>query len=199
MENKETVDKMQPTNADLMRYIIDGRKEVKQLQKNLDELTRMVKLLQKEPPRSPRLSLDANDRRRNPSQKVSMRESTKMFLLRNVDFAEIEMACDGWSDILGVGGFGEVYKGRWNGQEIAVKRLRNDKRPRDVQGTNCRYNCIFTESIIYVTLHIFSHIEYILFYQTQDVGMMLTSGTLNKHLLNCKCCIAIQQKIFYPC
>ena len=148
MENRKTIDESQPTNADLLRYIIDGRKEVKQLQKNLDELTRMVKLLQKEPPRSPRLSLDANDRRRNPSQKVSMRESTKMFLLRNVDFAEIEMACDGWSDILGVGGFGEVYKGRWNGQEIAVKRLRNDKRPRDVQGTNCRYNCIFTESII---------------------------------------------------
>ena len=137
MENNETVDETQPTNADLMSYIIDGRKEVKQLQKNLDELTRMVKLLQKDPPRSPRMSLDAspaNYRRRNPSERVSMRESTRRFLLRNVDFAELEMACNGWSDILGKGGFGEVYKGRWNGQDIAVKRLRNDKRPHDVQG-----------------------------------------------------------------
>ena len=94
MENRETVDETQPTNADLMSYIIDGRKEIKQLQKNLDELTRMVKLLQKEPPRSPRMSLDAshaNYRRRTPSERVSMRESTKMFLLRNVDFEELEI------------------------------------------------------------------------------------------------------------
>ena len=103
MENNETVDETQPTNADLMSYIIDGRKEVKQLQKNLDELTKMVKLLQKDPPRSPRMSLDAspaNYRRRNPSERVSMRESTRMFLLRNVDFAELDLRIGLKSDFL---------------------------------------------------------------------------------------------------
>ena len=150
MKNRETVEKLQPTNADLMRYILDGRKEVRQLQKNLNELTSMVKLLQRETPRSPRLSLDTspkNNRMRIPSEKLSSRESsTNMFLLRNVDFTELEMACNGWSDILGLGGFGEVYKGRWNGQDIAVKRLRNNKRPRDVQGTKFIHDYIFTQN-----------------------------------------------------
>ena len=56
------------------------------------------------------------------------------FLLRNVLFSELEEACNNWCEILGAGGFGEVYKGIWNGQNIAVKRLRNDKKPGDVQG-----------------------------------------------------------------
>ena len=55
-------------------------------------------------------------------------------MLRNVDFQEIEHSCNGWRDPLGAGGFGEVFKGVWNGQNIAVKRLRNDKRPGDIKG-----------------------------------------------------------------
>ena len=135
MANTIEVDKLQPTNADLMRLIIDGREEVKQLQRNVEDLTRIVKQLQTGPSRSPRTSLDTNEhRRRIPSEKIPIRESTKMFLLRNVKFSEVEQACNGWFDILGAGGFGEVYKGLWNGQNIAVKRLRNDKRPSGIQG-----------------------------------------------------------------
>ena len=131
MENQVEVDHLQPTNTELLSYINEGRKEVRQLQRSVDELTRLVKGLQAVSPRS---SLAREEpRRRFPSEKIQFRESTKTFLLRNVNFSEIEEACNNWTDILGVGGFGEVYKGVWNGQNIAVKRLRNDKRPGDVK------------------------------------------------------------------
>ena len=80
-------------------------------------------------------AMEREERQRRPTtEKIQFSESTKTFLLRNVEFSEIEEACNGWTDILGAGGFGEVYKGVWNGQNIAVKRLRNDKRPGGAQG-----------------------------------------------------------------
>ena len=130
MANQVKVDQLPPTNTELLNYIIEGRKEVRQLQRSVDELTRMVKVMQSQH-LNPR---EDPTRRRFPSEKIQFRESTKKFMLRNVAFSEIEEACNGWCDILGAGGFGEVYKGVWNGQNIAVKRLRNDKRPGDVKG-----------------------------------------------------------------
>ena len=127
------VDQLQPTNADLMSVIIGGRNEVKQLQKKVEDLAKIVKSLQDGSSASTSLSAD-DDRRRHLSNRISMQESTKLFMLRNVDFDEIERSCNGWSDPLGAGGFGEVFKGVWNGQNIAVKRLRNDKRPGDIKG-----------------------------------------------------------------
>ena len=51
-------------------------------------------------------------------------------MLRNVSFQELADACNKFSpsNLIGKGGFGEVYIGRWNGQRIAVKRIREDRR-----------------------------------------------------------------------
>ena len=45
------------------------------------------------------------------------------FGLQNVSFDELEKACDGFrkENLLGKGGFGEVYKGRRNNQDIESK------------------------------------------------------------------------------
>lgn len=53
-------------------------------------------------------------------------------MLKNVDVEELRNACKGFhiSSQIGKGGFGVVYRGRWNGQDIAVKRIRDErKRP----------------------------------------------------------------------
>ena len=51
-------------------------------------------------------------------------------MLRNVPFLELAQACNNFSheSLLGRGGFGEVYIGKWNGQQIAVKRIREERR-----------------------------------------------------------------------
>ena len=139
----------QPSNADLEALIRQQSYEVEKLRRTVDELKSMMKGLMQQnlQSKSPRSSLlfEPNDTSRNRrlSDKMLYRDPNKTFLLRNVPFSEIEEACHKWSDILGVGGFGEVYKGTWNGQNVAVKRLRNDKRPNDMKGT-CR-----SESHIY--------------------------------------------------
>jgi len=53
---------------------------------------------------------------------------------QNVPFNELFEACNGFSmgqenqeNFLGRGGFGEVYKGFWRGQDIAVKKLRKER------------------------------------------------------------------------
>ena len=133
----------QPSNADLEALIRQQSYEVEKLRRTVDELKSMMKGLMQQnlQSKSPRSSLlfEPNDtlRNRRLSDKMLYRDPNKTFLLRNVPFSEIEEACHKWSDILGVGGFGEVYKGTWNGQNVAVKRLRNDKRPNDMKGT-CR-------------------------------------------------------------
>ena len=53
-------------------------------------------------------------------------------MLNNVDVRELAQACNGFhiSNQIGKGGFGIVYRGRWNGQDIAVKRIKDErKRP----------------------------------------------------------------------
>ena len=142
------VDQIQPTNAELMRLLIQQSHAMGQLQNNVNELKAMMKGLQQttgqQRSRNVSLNFDTNDHSRNrhksgltPNRELSIEQQgfrNQTFLLRNVLFSEIEEACNGWREILGAGGFGEVYKGLWNGQNIAVKRLRNDKKPEDVQG-----------------------------------------------------------------
>ena len=48
--------------------------------------------------------------------------------LPNVPFEELRACCNNFNHQLGKGGFGEVYKGRRNCNDIAVKRIRKDKR-----------------------------------------------------------------------
>ena len=142
------VDQIQPSNAELMRLLIQQSHAMGQLQNNVNELKAMMKGLQQttgqQRSRNFSLNIDTNDHSRNrhksgltPNREISIEQQgfkNQTFLLRNVLFSEIEEACNGWREILGAGGFGEVYKGLWNGQNIAVKRLRNDKKPGDVQG-----------------------------------------------------------------
>ena len=142
----------QPSNADLEALIRQQSYEVEKLRRTVEELKSMMKGLMQQnlQSKSPRASLlfEPNDTSRNRrlSDKMLYRDPNKTFLLRNVPFSEIEEACHKWSDILGVGGFGEVYKGTWNGQNVAVKRLRNDKRPNDMKGTCRSENKIYSKS-----------------------------------------------------
>ena len=66
-------------------------------------------------------------KQRNPSG-IRMPDTELFFT--NVPFEELKKDCNGFhpSNIIGRGGFGEVYKGRRNYQDIAVKRIRRDKR-----------------------------------------------------------------------
>merc|ERR1711971_819403 len=66
-------------------------------------------------------------KQRNPSG-IHMPDTDMFFA--NVPFEELYKACKGFhiSQQIGKGGFGEVYKGRRNHQDIAVKRIRSDKR-----------------------------------------------------------------------
>ena len=51
-------------------------------------------------------------------------------MLKNVDVRELSEACNDFhiSNQIGKGGFGVVYRGRWNGQDIAVKRIKDERR-----------------------------------------------------------------------
>ena len=48
--------------------------------------------------------------------------------LSNVPFEELKRSCNNFDTLIGRGGFGEVYKGQRNCNDIAVKRIRGDKR-----------------------------------------------------------------------
>eukprot|EP00095_Tigriopus_kingsejongensis_P002451 snap_masked-scaffold380_size190731-processed-gene-0.26 protein:Tk02451 transcript:snap_masked-scaffold380_size190731-processed-gene-0.26-mRNA-1 annotation:"low quality protein: serine threonine-protein kinase pelle-like" len=54
------------------------------------------------------------------------------FMLKNVDFEDLRLACHGFRRepgiLIGRGGFGEVFRGRWHGQDVAVKRILEEKR-----------------------------------------------------------------------
>lgn len=51
-------------------------------------------------------------------------------MLKNVSLRELSDACNDFhiSSQIGKGGFGVVYRGRWNGQDIAVKRIKDERR-----------------------------------------------------------------------
>lgn len=72
-------------------------------------------------------SIPSMIRDRNPSGLP--RQCSEVFL-QNVPFEELKEACDDFSiqNVIGRGGFGEVYSGRRHNQNIAVKRIRKDKR-----------------------------------------------------------------------
>ena len=63
-------------------------------------------------------------KQRNPSG-IRMPDTELFFT--NVPFEELKKDCNGWSYEIGKGGFGEVYRGRRNYQDIAVKSIRRDK------------------------------------------------------------------------
>ena len=48
--------------------------------------------------------------------------------LSNVPFEELKICCNNFDTQIGKGGFAEVYKGQRNCNDIAVKRIRGDKR-----------------------------------------------------------------------
>ena len=53
-------------------------------------------------------------------------------MLKNVALRELADACNDFhiSNQIGKGGFGVVYRGRWNGQDIAVKRIKDERKKR---------------------------------------------------------------------
>ena len=151
----------QPSIADLESLIRQQNNEVEKLRETVEDLKKMMKGLMQQnlQQNSPRVSfpVEQNDhpRNRRSSERILHRDPSKTFLLRNVPFSEIEEACHNWSKILGVGGFGEVYQGTWNGQNVAVKRLRNDKRPSDIKG-----KMILTHLQRKIDLFIFNYFSY---------------------------------------
>ena len=52
-------------------------------------------------------------------------EGTQLFCLKPIKHQDVLKAC-GAKEKLGEGGFGIVYRGKWNGQDIAVKVLTQD-------------------------------------------------------------------------
>ena len=64
-------------------------------------------------------------KQRNPSE-IQIQD-TNLFV-SNVPFEELKKCCNDFNDQIGKGGFTEVYKGRRNGNDIAVKRIRRDLR-----------------------------------------------------------------------
>ena len=48
--------------------------------------------------------------------------------LSNVPFEELKICCNNFDTQIGKGGFAEVYKGQRNCNDIAVKRIRGDRR-----------------------------------------------------------------------
>ena len=72
-------------------------------------------------------SLPSMLRERNPSG-IPVPDPVMYF--QNIPIEELKAACNGFhpANVIGRGGFGEVYKGRRHEQDIAVKRIRKDKR-----------------------------------------------------------------------
>ena len=64
-------------------------------------------------------------KQRNPSG-IHIQDTNLFFA--NVPFEELRKCCNNFNNQIGKGGFGEVYKGRRNCNDIAVKRIRGDKR-----------------------------------------------------------------------
>ena len=63
-------------------------------------------------------------------QRSGVPVSDSNVMLVKIGFEQLKAACGGFarSNIIGKGGFGEVYRGKWNGQDVAVKRILEEKR-----------------------------------------------------------------------
>ncbi|TRY79309.1 hypothetical protein TCAL_06053 [Tigriopus californicus] len=79
------------------------------------------------------------------------------FMLKNIKFQDLEQACQGFRRepgiLIGRGGFGEVFRGRWNGQDVAVKRILEEKRK--LIGDAAFQKCVNQAITELQTLHIY--------------------------------------------
>ena len=111
------------SNEKIFDQLAGARNDIDTLEKKIDALYEFIE--ERVGNSGP---INIQKRNRNDSE---ISESAQKFWLKKIEYDEVVKTCtvDGkpFSEVIGKGGFGEVYKGTLNGQDVAVKKLKAGK------------------------------------------------------------------------